>query len=119
MGLVASHNAPSSSVKRVIPARNQRLPTGPQTDEPFITDARYVERNALRAGLVGRAEYLQCRVCGSFCGRTEGHITISALGPMERLRPWISFVNESERESELEDLALARSAAARLVAQSG
>ena len=28
-----------------------------QTDEHFLTVARYVERNAVRAGLVGRAEY--------------------------------------------------------------
>ena len=28
-----------------------------QTGEHFLTVARYVERNAVRAGLVGRAEY--------------------------------------------------------------
>jgi putative transposase len=30
-----------------------------QTDEHFLAVARYVERNALRAGLVGPAEYWQ------------------------------------------------------------
>ncbi len=75
-----------------------------QTDEHFLTVARYVERNALRAGLVGRAEYWQWSSLYRFL-RADGK-TSDFLNewPMERPKDWIEFVNGSERESELDNL---------------
>jgi putative transposase len=75
-----------------------------QTDEHFLTVARYVERNALRAGLVERAEQWQWSSLWRFLrgdGKPSG---ILSQWPMERPKDWVDFVNESERESELEDL---------------
>jgi putative transposase len=75
-----------------------------QTDEHFFTVARYVERNAVWAGLVGRAEYWQWSSLW-WISREDGRPSkILSPWPMERPRAWIDFVNESERESELEDL---------------
>ncbi|MEX0803659.1 MAG: transposase [Candidatus Binatia bacterium] len=75
-----------------------------QTDDHFLTVARYVERNALRAGLVGRAEYWQWSSLWRFLREDGRPSKILSPWPMERPRAWINFVNESERESELEDL---------------
>ena len=75
-----------------------------QTDEHFPTVARYVERNAVRAGLVGRAEYWQWSSLWRFLREDGMPSKILSQWPMERPRAWINFVNESERESELEDL---------------
>ena len=72
-----------------------------QTDEHFLTVARYVERNAVRAGLVGRAEYWQW---SSLWRENEKSCEILSQWPMERPKDWIQFVNEPERESELEDM---------------
>ena len=75
-----------------------------QTDEHFLTVARYVERNALRAGLVGRAEYWQWSSLWRFLREDGRPSKILSHWPMERPRAWINFVNESERQSELKDL---------------
>ena len=74
-----------------------------QTDEHFITVARYVERNAVRAKLVARAEewgwssLFQLTQDGADCGFLTDW-------PMERPPNWIEFVNGAENESELNDL---------------
>jgi putative transposase len=75
-----------------------------QTDEHFLMVARYVERNALRAGLVERAEHWQWSSFYRFLqedGRSSG---ILSQWPMERPKDWADFVNALERASELEDL---------------
>ena len=75
-----------------------------QTDEHFITVARYVERNALRAKLVERAEewgwssLFQFKQNGAACFDFLTH------WPMDRPQNWIEFVNAPDNASELDDL---------------
>ncbi|NGZ95924.1 MAG: hypothetical protein CV089_07300 [Nitrospira sp. WS110] len=75
-----------------------------QTDEHVLTVARYVERNALRANLVDRAEDWQW---GSLWRRTQGDSQKTAWlsdWPVDRPRDWIFRVNRSQGASELEAL---------------
>lgn len=72
-----------------------------QTDEHFLTVARYVERNALRAKLVDRAEDWQW---GSLWRRMHKESLQTAwLGnwPVDRPRDWVVRVNRSQGDSEL------------------
>jgi len=75
-----------------------------QTDAHFLTVARYVERNALRAKLVTRAEDWQW---SSGWRRTQGdpklRVWLSAW-PVERPRDWGFRVNRPQTASELEAL---------------
>ena len=96
-------------------AHHQTAGTGPvyqgrfksfpvQTDEHFLTAARYVERNALRANLVSRAEDWQW---GSLWRRTHGDSPKTAWlsdWPVDRPRDWVVRVNRSQGASELEAL---------------
>lgn len=75
-----------------------------QTDEHFITVARYVERNALRAKLVERAEQWRW---SSLWRRAQGDLKLYEFlseWPVERPRHWIKWVNETEKAAELEVL---------------
>ena len=77
-----------------------------QTDEHFLTVARYVERNALRAKLVTRAEDWQWT---SLWRRNQEDTTLTAwlsTWPAERPRDWVARVNRPETSSELESLRL-------------
>ena len=72
-----------------------------QEDEHFLTVCRYVERNALRAGLVIRAEEwrwssLWRREHGSRAGQAW-----LASWPLDRPRGWRAWVNEPQTEAEL------------------
>ena len=75
-----------------------------QTDDHFITVARYVERNPLRARLVLRAE--NWRWSSLWKGKHSGERPHSWLStwPVERPRNWIKRVNDAETALELEDL---------------
>jgi REP-associated tyrosine transposase len=75
-----------------------------QTDEHFLTVARYVERNAMRAGLVERAEHWQWSSLWRLLREDGKPSGILSQWPMGRPKDWVDFVNKSERESELEDL---------------
>ncbi len=71
-------------------------------DEHFLTVLRYVERNPLRAGLVKRAEAWRW---GSLYRRIHGTAEERALlaespAPLGRL--WCEYVNEPQREAEVE-----------------
>lgn len=73
-----------------------------QTDEHFYSVLRYVERNALRAGLVDRAEdwcwsSLWRRVSGGPEARSLLH-----TWPLRRPRDWTRQVNRPQAESELQ-----------------
>ena len=76
-----------------------------QDDEHFFTVCRYVERNALRANLVARAEdwpwssLYQRRQRRSL----EDYPSITPW-PLERPRNWVAYVNGVETEAELESL---------------
>ena len=64
-----------------------------QTDGHFLTVARYVERNALRAKLVDRAEDWHW---SSLWRRAQGDATLTAWlrdWPVERPRDWVARVN--------------------------
>ncbi|HXC66854.1 MAG TPA: hypothetical protein VN638_05490, partial [Nitrospiraceae bacterium] len=98
-------------------AHHQSAGTGPvyqgrfksfpvQTDEHFLSVARYVERNPLRAKLVARAEDWQW---GSLWRWEQGTGTQMAWlneWPMDRPRDWCLRVNRPQLASELEALRL-------------
>ena len=60
--------------------------------------------DALRAGLVGRAEHWQWSSLWRLSRENGESSEILSQWPMERPKDWIQFVNEPERESELEDM---------------
>jgi len=71
-----------------------------QADEHFLTVCRYVERNALRAGVVQRAEDWRW---GSLWARRQGNAELKALlsdWPLERPRNWAAWVNQPLTEQE-------------------
>lgn len=75
-----------------------------QTDEHFLTVARYVERNARRANLVRRAENWRW---GSLWHHQRGNPNATPLlsdWPVPRPRNWIERVNRAETPQELEAL---------------
>ena len=77
-----------------------------QTDEHFLTVARYVERNALRAKLVTWAEDWQW---SSLWRRAQGEGKLTTWlsdWPIERPRDWVARVNRPQTASELEALRL-------------
>ncbi len=72
-----------------------------QTDQYYLTLCRYVERNALRAGLVKRAQdwrwgSLWRRVCGS----AEQQMLLTA-GPTPLPANWVSLVNHPQPDEQL------------------
>lgn len=75
-----------------------------QADEHFLTLCRYVERNALRAGLVARAEdWPWC----SLRRHSPGSVPqLACLGawPVERPSDWLTWVNQPQTAAELEVL---------------
>ena len=75
-----------------------------QIDEHFLTVARYVERNALWANLVPRAEEWRWSSLFQYVHRGTKFFDVINQWPVERPQDWFGFVNGSERESELEDL---------------
>jgi len=75
-----------------------------QTDDHFLTVARYVERNARRAKLVRRAEAWKW---SSLWRRGQGnpqHAAWLSSWPVERPQNWLVRVNETETAEELEAL---------------
>jgi len=71
-----------------------------QTDEHFLTLLRYVERNALRAGLVEPAEDWRL---GSLYWRTSRRrLALLADWPVKRPARWRALVNTALNEAELE-----------------
>lgn len=75
-----------------------------QTDEYFLMVARYVERNALRAKLVSRAE--NWRWSSLWRRQRQDPIQTAWLSdwPMERPRDWLAQINRSQTAAELERL---------------
>jgi putative transposase len=84
--------------------RFKAFPVG--EDDHLLTVLRYVERNALRAGLVRRAEdwpwsSLACRMAGGDEAARRLH-----AGPLVLPDNWRQCVNEAHTEAELEALRL-------------
>jgi putative transposase len=78
-----------------------------------------VERNAVRAGLVGRAEHWQWSSLYRFLQEDGRPSEILSQWPMERPKDWADFVNASEREWSWMICGPARSEADRLVVKTG
>jgi len=83
-----------------------------QEDEHLLAVMRYVERNALRANLVGKAELWRW---GSLwlgrqgAGLTEDERLLQGLlqeGPIPRPRGWSALVNKPQSRAEVDALAL-------------
>jgi putative transposase len=72
-----------------------------QEDEHFYSVCRYVERNALRASLVKRAEHWQwCSLWRATSGDRAARQILSAW-PVSRPRRWVDWVNEPQTEAEV------------------
>jgi len=77
-----------------------------QSDEHFLTVARYVERNALRANLVERAEAWQwSSLWRRIHGDREEQIPLAAW-PTDPPRNWIARLNRPETKADLDALRL-------------
>jgi len=72
-----------------------------QADTHFLTVCRYVERNALRAGLVDRAEQWRWSSLWSYGRARRSAPAWLAAWPVERPRNWLDWVNEPQTETEL------------------
>jgi putative transposase len=75
-----------------------------QADEHFLTVARYVERNALRAKLADRAEDWQWSSLWRHVQADPIFTSWLSDWPMERPRDWTTKVNRPHTASELEAL---------------
>jgi putative transposase len=78
-----------------------------QDDEHFITVCRYVERNALRATLVRRAEEWRWCSLWRWANGTASQKELLSSWPVRRSPNWLEHVNSIQTESEL--VALRRS----------
>ncbi len=74
------------------------------TDEHFLTVCRYVERNALRAGLVKKAENWQRGSLAQRCGLQALAGPVLSPGPLPWPKNWQEQVNRPLSERELEAL---------------
>ncbi len=75
-----------------------------EEDSHFLAVARYVERNALRAGLVCRAEEWRWSSLWHRCHGTTGESFPLTLWPVEMPWNWVERVNQAESRKELEAL---------------
>jgi putative transposase len=75
-----------------------------QTDEHLLTVCRYVERNALRAGLVERAEAWRWSSLWRKTCEDAKHQSLVSEWPIARPTDWLGWVNADEGEGELRHL---------------
>jgi putative transposase len=90
----------STGTGHVYQGRYRSFPV--EADEHFLTVCRYVERNALRASLVARAE--EWRWC-SLWQETQRAGSIPkwlAAWPLDRPSRWLEWVNQPQSASELD-----------------
>ncbi len=73
-----------------------------QEDEHFYTVARYVERNALRAGLVRRAEQWRWGSLYRWLRGSPEDKALLAAWPLARRRGWTDWVNQPQTDEELQ-----------------
>ena len=93
------HSAGSGHVYQ---GRFQSFPV--QDDEHFYTVCRYVERNALRANLVRRAEDWRWGRLYRWKAGTLRARSLLATWPLRRRARWIEYVNAPQTEAELSSL---------------
>ncbi len=77
-----------------------------QDDEHFFVVCRYVERNALRAGLVNRAEQWRWGSLWRWLQTTEPDPKLLNSWPLPRLAGWVARVNEPLTKNELDAVRL-------------
>ncbi len=83
----------------------QRFKSFPvQDDGHFFTVCRYVERNALRANLVKRAEDWQWGSLYRWLQKPEPQPHLLSTWPVARLPNWVDRVNEPLSDKELESI---------------
>ena len=76
-----------------------------QNDAHLLTVLRYVERNALRANLVVRAEaWRWSSLWRSLHPKEEDETPVLSDWPVDRPRNWVWRVNQPERKDELDAL---------------
>ena len=75
-----------------------------QTDEHYLTVCRYVERNALRAGLVERVESWRWGSLAQRRGTGLATGPVLSDGPLPWPKNWLAQVNRPVKEMELESL---------------
>lgn len=75
-----------------------------QEDEHFLTAARYVERNALRANLVRRAEQWRWGSLYRWLRGSAEDKQLLAAWPLPRRPNWADYVNVPQSEAEVEAL---------------
>lgn len=75
-----------------------------QDDDHFLTACRYVERNALRAKLVKRAESWQWGSLFRWVQSTEPEPKLLSTWPVRRSAAWVKRVNQALAKSELESI---------------
>jgi putative transposase len=91
-----------SSLGHVYQGRYKSFPV--ESDEHFWVVARYVERNALRANLVLRAEQWRWSSLWRRYQGTREEKSLLARWPVEVSRNWIERVNQADYGRELEAL---------------
>ncbi len=75
-----------------------------QDDHHFLTVCRYVERNALRANLVSKAQDWEWSSLWRWQHGTLKDKELLSSWPIRRSPNWIEFVNEPQSEAELESI---------------
>jgi putative transposase len=75
-----------------------------ESDEHFWVVARYIERNAMRASLVLRAEEWRWSSLWRRCYGTEEERLLLSPWPIEAPTNWVGRVNQNEDERELDSL---------------
>ena len=73
-----------------------------QDDDHFFVVCRYVERNALRAGLVDRAEAWRWGSLWRWLPKPEPDSRLLSPWPIPRLPKWVQRVNEPLTQAELD-----------------
>ena len=75
-----------------------------QDDEHFLTVCRYVERNALRANFVRRAEDWPWGSLQRWAAGKASEKSLLAAWPIRRMAGWVAEVNAVQTEAELSAL---------------
>ena len=73
-----------------------------QDDDDFHVVCRYVERNALRAGLVARAEAWRWGSLWRWVQKVQPDLNLLSPWPIARLPRWVDRVNDPLSEKELD-----------------
>ena len=89
----------STGSGHVYQGRFKSLPV--QADEHFLTVSRYVERHALRANLVGRAEACRWGSLYRWFSGSPKEKSLLAPWPLPRRGGWLEHVNRPQTEAEV------------------